>query len=131
MLFASTTTASMSNTSWIIRPLLHFIFPNAPEETLVIYHGFIRKTAHLTEYGILAFWALRAFWDSSIKFLQKYRFLASFLLIIIIASIDEYNQSFNSARTGSIYDVLLDAAGGLFVIALFYFYKDRREKRKP
>ena len=75
VLFASTTMGSMSKTSRFFRPLLEFLFPNAPEETLLIYHGYIRKMAHLTEYGILAFWASRAFWNSSVRFLQKYWFL--------------------------------------------------------
>ena len=130
VLFASTTTASMSNTSRIIRPLLQFFFPNAPEETLIIYHGYIRKLAHLTEYGILAFFASRAFWNSSVRFLQKYWFSASFILVITIASIDEYNQSFNPARTGSVYDVLIDAFGATLVILMFYAYKIFWEDRK-
>ncbi len=130
VLFASTTTASMSNTSRIIRPFLQFIFPNAPEETLIIYHGYIRKLAHLTEYGILAFFASRAFWSSSARFLQKYWFSASFILVITIASIDEYNQSFNPARTGSVYDVLIDAFGATLVILMFYTYKIFWENRK-
>ncbi len=47
--------ASMSETSRFIRPLLIFLFPNAPEATIAVYHGLIRKSAHVTEYAILAF----------------------------------------------------------------------------
>lgn len=130
MLFASTTTGSMSNTSRFIRPLLEFLFPNATEETLLIYHGYVRKMAHLTEYGILAFWASRAFWDSSFKFLQKYWFPAAFVLAVIVALIDEFNQSFNIARTGSVYDVLIDASGAIIVITILFVYKSFRRNPK-
>ncbi len=116
VLFASTTTGSMSNTSRFIRPVLEFLFPNAPEEVLLIYHGYIRKMAHLTEYGILAFWASRAFWNSSARYLQEHWYFAAFITVLMIASIDEYCQSFNSQRTGAIADVWLDCIGGIFVI---------------
>ncbi len=123
MLFASTSNGSMQNTSLIIRPLLVFIFPNAPEETITAYHGFIRKLAHLTEYGILAFWASRASSTSAVNFLRKFWFVFAFILIVLVASTDEYNQSFDSLRTSSIYDVLLDALGGFLMIVFFALYQ--------
>jgi VanZ family protein len=129
ILLASTTQGAMSNTSRFIRPLLIFLFPNAPEEILIVYHGYIRKLAHLTEYAILAFWASRAFSTSSVKFLQKYWFVISFVLVLFVASIDEYNQSFNALRTGSIYDVLLDASGGLLMLIILRVWTVLRGRR--
>lgn len=129
VLFASTGNASMSQTSRFIRPLLEFLFPNTPEETLVIYHGYIRKSAHFIEYAILAFWASRAFANSLKPFLQKYWFLVSFLVVLTVASIDETNQSFNQTRTGSPYDVLLDCTGGATMILLFALYFKFRRNR--
>ena len=118
VLFASTGNASMSETSRFIRPLLHFLFPSAPEETLIGYHAFVRKCAHFTEYAALAFLSWRAFRHSSVAVLQKFWFAFAFLIVLFVASVDEYNQSFNRARTGSIYDVALDCAGGLTMLAL-------------
>ncbi len=123
VLFLSTNQASMSNTSRFIRPLLEFLFPNSSEETLTIYHAYIRKLAHLTEYAILAFWACRAFRTSSQNFLRRFWFVFAFALVALIASIDETNQSFIASRTGSIYDVLLDVSGGLTVILIFCLAK--------
>lgn len=114
----------MSQTSRFIRPLLEFIFPNTPESTLVVYHGYIRKLAHFTEYGILAFFA---FWAFSALF-RKSWFLASFSLVALIATIDETNQSFNAARTGSVYDVLLDCFGGATILTIIYLWKRRNHK---
>ncbi|MGI8642044.1 MAG: VanZ family protein [Pyrinomonadaceae bacterium] len=123
ILFASTSLGAMSNTSRIIRPLLHFLFPDTPEEILVIYHGYIRKLAHLTEYSILAFFASRAFWSSTKIILQRYWYAFSFLTVVFVASIDEYNQSFDMLRTGTVYDVLLDVLGGIVMIIIFFLYK--------
>ena len=129
VLFASTGNASMAETSRFIRPLLEFVFPNAPDETLQIYHFYIRKSAHFTEYAILAFWAAHAFADSAKPFLRKYWFAISFILVFTIASIDEFNQSFDSSRTSSARDVLLDCAGGAAMILIFYLTKTFRSKK--
>jgi VanZ family protein len=129
IMFFSTSQASMSNTSHFIRPVLVFFFPNAPEETLISYHGYVRKAAHFTEYAILAFWAFRAFFTSAQKFLREFWFMYAFVLILLVASIDETNQSFNGSRTGSIYDVLLDACGGLTMILILYLMKYQKWRR--
>lgn len=120
ILFLSTGQASMSKTSLFVRPFLEFLFPNAPEEVLSVYHGYIRKLAHVTVYAVLAFWACLAFSTSAKKILVRFWFVASFALVVLVAVIDETNQSFISSRTGSIYDVLLDATGGSAMIAIFY-----------
>ena len=118
----------MSRTSYFVRPLLEFLFPNAPEETLIVYHGYIRKLAHLVEYAILAFWSSRTFWGSSVKLLQNFWFLVSLFLVFLVASIDEFNQSFNTLRTGSVYDILIDVLGGTFMIVFLTFYKGGYKK---
>lgn len=119
----------MSETSRFIRPLLLFLFPNAPEETLAIYHGYIRKFAHFAEYAVLAFFAFRAFSSSSNKFLQKYRFFVSLILVFSIALLDEFNQSFLTSRTSSFRDVLLDTFGGLTILTLLYFWKSGKDNK--
>lgn len=126
VLFASTGAASMAQTSRFIRPLLNFLFPSAPVETLQMYHGLIRKAAHLIEYAILAFFAARAFVDSSKNSLRKYWFVFAFLVVLLVACTDEFNQSFNPARTGSPYDVLLNCAGGAMMILIFSLVKYKK-----
>jgi VanZ family protein len=131
ILFASTTQASMNNTSRIIRPILEFLFPDATENTLFIYHSYIRKLAHLTEYAILAFFAARFFRFSGKDFLKKYWYLFALTIVLLIASIDEINQSFNPTRIGSGYDVLLDFIGGLIMIGFILIVgKVRKVKSK-
>ncbi|CAN5281376.1 VanZ family protein [soil metagenome] len=123
--FLSSSNGSMSRTSLFIRPLLEWLFPLAAEETLQIYHGYIRKFAHFFEYAMLAFFASRAFWSSSKEFLRKFWTFFAFLIVLLVASTDEFNQSFNSLRTASIYDVLLDASGGIMMILFFLLYRKK------
>lgn len=119
----SSSQGSMTKTSGFIRPLLEFIFPGITEENQLIYHQYIRKTAHFVEYAVLGFWSSRAFWSSTIEKLRKFWWLAAFILIFITASVDEYNQSFNPSRTGSIYDVFVDLSGGLTMIIFLLLLK--------
>ncbi len=130
IMFLSSGQASMSNTSRFVRPLLEFLFPAAPEEILNVYHGYIRKLAHVAEYAILAFWAARAFINSNQNFLRRLWFVGSFVVVLAVASIDETNQSFLNSRTGSIYDVLIDVFGGTAMILIFYSWTKYRQRAK-
>lgn len=127
---ASSTAGASDNTSRIIGPLLKWLLPDALPETIAAIHGYIRKLAHFTEYAFLAFFAFRAFALSRIPFVRRYWFLWAFLTVVVIASTDEYNQSFNSLRTGSVYDVMIDCAGGATMIAVIAAYRRFREKSK-
>lgn len=128
--YLSSGQGSMTQTSRFVRPLLEFLFPAASEEILQVYHAFIRKFAHFFFYAVLGFWAWRATRNSSHSFIGNYYGLLSLLIVAAVASIDETNQSFNSARTGSPYDVLLDISGGLTMILLLYAWTKFRERRK-
>ena len=124
--FLSSSQGSTTRTSPIIRPLLEFIFPGATEGTLIIYQNYIRKLAHFAEYAILAFFASRAFWNSTVRFLRKFWQFSAFILVFSVAATDEYNQSFNILRTSSVYDVLLDMSGGLVMIFILTLFQKNR-----
>lgn len=125
--FLSSGQGSMSNTSRFIGPLLHFLFPDSSAELLLVYHNFIRKFAHFAEYAVLAFFAFRAFSSAPQKFLQRFWFPVSLLLVFTIASLDEFNQSFLASRTSSFRDVLLDTLGGTaMLVFLLLFTKFRK-----
>ena len=111
-----------NETSRIIGPILHFLFPSASPETLAVYHGYIRKLAHFVEYGILALLAIRAFAPI------KLRYVVAFLLVVTVAAVDEINQSFNPSRTSSPWDVVLDALGGLTALIVFWIAVGRRSR---
>lgn len=114
--------------------MLEFLFPNASPETLLQYHGYIRKFAHFFEYAVLAFFAAMAFRSSSKAILSRYWHIAALLLVAAVAFADEFNQSFNSARTGAVADILLDISGGVFVIAvllIWYAFTSKRPASEP
>ena len=110
---ASSSLMSASHTGAMMGPLLHWLFPHASEPTLAIIHFAVRKAAHFTEYAILALLAARAFRTSSRELLRQRWFWVSLLFIVIYALSDEYHQSFVPSRTASIYDSMIDSAGGL------------------
>lgn len=130
IMFFSSGQASMSKTSIFVRPLLEFLFSGAPEEILIVYHGYVRKLAHVTVYAILAFWTCRAFSTSAQNFLRQFWFVKALLLVFLVAAIDETNQSFINSRTGSISDVLLDSSSGLAMILIFLFVAKWRGSEK-
>ena len=121
---------SMKETSRIIRPLLEFLFPSASPETLTFYHGYIRKLAHLTEYAVLAFLAIRALSATTIVKLREYRFTIAILLVLVVASLDEFHQSFETSRTSAVWDVVLDVIGGSMAATFLYFLHRRKSKSK-
>ena len=125
--FLSSGSGSSAETSKIIGPLIAFFFPSADEATVQIVHAAVRKTAHVTEYAILAALLCRAFLNSSSRLLRNCWPVCSIILVAIAASIDEINQSYNVLRTASPYDTLLDISGGLLGITLIWIVRKRRK----
>ena len=128
ILLASSNQASMSQTSRFIGPFLQFLFPTASADTIYLYHHYIRKLGHFSAYFILAFWAFRVFSGSSIQLLKKYWFVFSLGLVALVASTDEFRQSFFASREGSIYDILLDISGGLTFLLIIVVYQKFRNR---
>jgi len=97
---------STDNTGAFLRSLLGRDLPWA-------LHVVLRKLGHLTGYAILGALALHAA-------LADFRrpVLASFAIVILVASIDEWHQATTRSRTGTPWDVLLDVVGGAIAIGL-------------
>jgi VanZ family protein len=111
--FASSASFSASNTSSILGPLLQWLFPNASAETLIFMHFLVRKLGHFLEYALLGVLAARAFKKSPQATTRNRWFIICAVLVIVYALLDEYHQSFVPSRTASIYDSLVDMAGGM------------------
>ena len=129
VLFASTASFSASNTSRIIRPLLLWLFPDISEAALASAHLLVRKAAHFSEYAVLALLAARAFRTSQVEKLRRLWWPAAFALVACVALVDEYHQSFLPSRTGTIYDSLLDAAGGAAALACAALWLSRKRRK--
>ena len=117
VLFASSSNFSASNTSRIIRPLLLWLVPEISEASLDRVHFLVRKAAHVAEYALLALLAARAFRTSVRQLFRRHWWLAAFAFVAFVALVDEYHQSLLPSRTGTIYDSLLDMAGGAAALA--------------
>jgi len=104
---------SGSNTSSVLRPLVQWVYPDISDAALGLVHGLIRKAGHFVEYAILALLAARGFRTSSRDFLRNHWFAVSLTFVALYALSDEFHQSLVSSRTASIYDCLIDTAGGL------------------
>ena len=121
--FMSSGQASMEETGSILRPILEYFFPAAAPETITYYHGFIRKFAHFAEYFVLGVLAFRAFQLTRLR-----RFVLTILFVVAIAALDEFNQRFELTRTSSIWDVAIDASGGLTAAILSLLATKRSKK---
>jgi VanZ family protein len=116
--FASSDNFNAGNTSRIIGPLIMWLFPHTSPETLATVHFITRKIAHFTEYAILGFLAARAFRTSPRPSISRRWILICATLIVVYALMDEYHQSFVPSRTASVWDSLIDMAGGLTALLL-------------
>ena len=111
--------ARLRHTSLIIEPLLKFFFPDMSGASREFVHACVRKSAHFTEYGILALLGIRALFQTS-GALFRLRWVLPIAIVAAVASLDEFNQSFEPTRTSSPWDVLLDCFGGASAALAFY-----------
>jgi VanZ family protein len=128
----STGAFTAENTSRVIIPILHWLFPGAAAQTLSQIHHIIRKCAHFTEYFILSLLILRGIRAGRPG--ARFRWaLAAIALVACYASLDEFHQSFVPGRTAAVGDVLIDTSGGIAaqgVAALVMLWSHERRRQK-
>lgn len=123
MFFFSTDVFSSSQTSRIIIPILTFFFPGLSPDQLDLWHGVIRKLAHITEYFILALFTYRSIrYDETDPAQAKLRTMT---FIVLAASLDEIHQRFTAFRTPSPVDVGYDCLGAVWALWLITTYEIR------
>jgi VanZ family protein len=128
--FESTEMMGADNTSGPLRAICRFLLGHDPGAQWEVIHHYIRKTGHFVGYGLMGLAWLRAWWMS----LPRSMFLQDALLAMagtaLVASADEYHQSFLPNRTSSAWDVLLDCCGALTLQLIVYiFMRLSRPKR--
>lgn len=111
ILMASTDLFSGANTGSVLERILvwltgHQFLPS----TLDTANFAVRKSAHLTEYGILGALTFRALRGEQKSWSWRWA-IGAIVLAAGIASIDEIHQTFVPSRTGTWHDVILDMAG--------------------
>jgi VanZ family protein len=86
----------------------------------------VRKAAHFLEYSLLGILAAHAFGSSPRPAIRDRWLMISAILVIVYALLDEYHQSFVPTRTGSVWDSLVDIAGGITALLVI---RRRRHSR--
>ena len=121
----STSALSSENTAKFLYPVLHFLLGLDPLRFLT-WHFVLRKTGHVLGYGILSILLFRA-WRATKPQRQDPRWSVvwartALVGTALVASLDEWHQSFLHSRTGNIRDVVLDSVAGLAAQVLIFVW---------
>jgi VanZ family protein len=123
----STDTFSSEHTSHWLRPFLERIFGPIDGGNWLWGHHLLRKTGHFIGYGSVGLTFLRA-WLLTLGLRMgltaaAWRWRSSVLAIVctaLVASADEWHQTFIPSRTGTPWDVLLDTCGAMSMCGLVW-----------
>jgi VanZ family protein len=139
---------SAGETSRFILPLLHLLLPHGTEQQLAFLHAMLRKAGHFTGYSILSLLLYRAWWGTIVlrnvsprsnripgwnAMLGLWSARAAILAClgtVLVAAMDELQQSLHANRTASAKDVLLDSAGGWFVQMMILAFSSGRMRTR-
>jgi VanZ family protein len=121
---------SSHETSRIMYPILHFLF-GINYAQFEPWHHVLRKTGHVVGYGLLSFFLFRA-WRATLPKQGNPRWTLYWADIAVfgtalVASLDEWHQSFIPSRTGRWQDVVLDSSAAVATQVLLYLFLRKRE----
>jgi VanZ family protein len=119
----STAMMSAENTSrWLLPLWIKLFGPITPERWAIVHH-YIRKTGHFVGYGLVSLTFFNAWrvtlesrwpsWPPAAWVRFRLSAALGLLCTLLLASWDEWHQSFIPGRTSSVRDVLLDFCGAL------------------
>lgn len=115
----STATMSASNTSHWLYPLWVRLFGPISAPAWDELHHYIRKTGHFVGYGVVSLTFLYGWIKTLARANRPTRAILlsaaarAVLCTVIVASLDEYHQSFLPSRTSSPIDVGIDTCGAI------------------
>jgi len=98
-----------------------------------VVHHYIRKCGHFVGYFALSFFLFRA-WRATLQLPWAPRWALrwatiAFFMSALIASLDEWHQTFIPSRTGRVADVVLDSCAALTAQVLIFLYLSRKPRR--
>jgi VanZ family protein len=122
----STNTLSAANTGHFLYALLHFLF-GLDLVHFLTWHFFLRKTGHVIGYAVLSLLFYRA-WKTTIPVIGDPPWSIvwariAFTMTALVASLDEWHQTFLPSRTGTVNDILLDSTAALAGQILIYAWR--------
>jgi len=123
---ASADSHSAQHSSYLFMPLLHWLFPNLPDDQAERLHHYFRKCCHLTEYAILALLVRRTFLHGVKTGFPPWsgRLTGGVVgVVFLYACTDEFHQIFVPTRTPLFSDVCIDTAGGATGLLLAWLWQ--------
>jgi VanZ family protein len=118
----STVFLGADRTTGPLRWIFQAIFGPVSDARWAMIHHLIRKSGHFFGYGLLGLAWLRAWWMT----LPRSRYFEDAFLALLgtalVASCDEWHQTFLPNRTGTPWDVLLDCCGVVTLLLLVFVY---------
>ena len=119
----STGAFSAQNTGRFLFPVFHFFFGLDPVQ-FKTWHFILRKTGHVIGYGTLSVLLFRA-WRGTLQVSGSPGWawvwtVDAILMTALVASLDEWHQTFLPSRTGTVRDVVLDSAAGVAAQIVVY-----------
>ena len=130
----SSSLGSAANTSRFLYPLLHFLIGLDPIRFLV-WHVYIRKTGHFVGYFMLSLLLFRA-WRATLAQNEALTWSITWAgialsMTALVASLDEWHQTYLASRTGNIEDVFLDTLAALTAQCVIYLVLRNRQPISP
>jgi VanZ family protein len=122
IILESTELFGSNHTSEPLRRIYEALFGHVSNARWEIVHHYIRKSGHFLAYGFIGLAWLRAWWMT----LPRSRFFPDAILALLgtalVASCDEWHQTFLPNRTGTPWDVLLDCSGAITMQLIVYLF---------
>lgn len=121
----STDWLSSEHTSRFLYPLLHFLM-GLDLVRFEVWHHYIRKLGHFVGYFTLSFFLFRA-WRATLHLPWAPRWALrwatiAFFMSALVASLDEWHQTFIPSRTGALSDVVLDSCAALTAQVVIFLF---------
>ena len=126
----SSSLGSAANTSRFLYPLLHFLIGLDPIR-FQVWHVYIRKTGHFVGYFMLSLLLFRA-WRATLaqSGAGGWSILWAGIALSmtgLVASLDEWHQTYLTSRTGTIEDAFLDSFAALTAQLVIYLVLRNRQ----
>lgn len=131
--FESTDMMSSANTGSILYAVVTRLFGQIDVIALIRWNHYLRKIGHVIGYAILS-WLLFRAWRATLpspmgRLWTLHWARLSFWMTVLVASLDEFHQTFIPSRTGRWQDVVLDSTAA-FALQIFLFVM-LRNKTQP
>ena len=123
---------SYQHSAGFVEPFLHWLLPGVADATIQMLHFLVRKSAHMTEYALLAWLCWRAIRQPQTRRSQPWNWNEAGRALGLVAAYsasDELHQHFIPGRTGQFSDVAVDVAGA--IVGLFVLWAGVRWAEKP